>query len=188
MVRWCVQALRIGSWQSSAAVHRCHRAQLRPQMSSCAVTSLDDSRPCKQTACWWSSVLGYLWSWRGNCALLCILTMRTEWRTRSSELVGIQFYACIWEVSRSNLGQRTDTILSFCAMRSAYWNCCNYIGKALKRLFIAWSLYLYNKYIRPRRYDTSRKVAGSRPDEVNAFFFNWSNPSIRTRPLGLLSL
>jgi hypothetical protein len=33
---------------------------------------------------------------------------------------------------------------------------------------------------------TSRKVAGSRPDEV-IFFSNLPNPSSRTRPRGLLS-
>jgi hypothetical protein len=37
-----------------------------------------------------------------------------------------------------------------------------------------------------RHYATSRKVAGSRPDEVN--FFSSPNPSGRTRPWGLLSL
>jgi hypothetical protein len=36
---------------------------------------------------------------------------------------------------------------------------------------------------------TRRKVAGSRPEEVNAFFFfNVPNPSGCTRPWGLLSL
>jgi hypothetical protein len=35
-----------------------------------------------------------------------------------------------------------------------------------------------------RRYATSRKVAGSTPDEVIFFFFNLPNPSGRTRPWG----
>jgi hypothetical protein len=35
-----------------------------------------------------------------------------------------------------------------------------------------------------RHYATSRKVAGSIPNEVN-FFFNLSNPSSRTMVLGL---
>jgi hypothetical protein len=38
-----------------------------------------------------------------------------------------------------------------------------------------------------KHYATSRKVASSRPDEVNEFF-NLPNPSSRTRPWGLLSL
>jgi hypothetical protein len=38
-----------------------------------------------------------------------------------------------------------------------------------------------------RHYATSRKVAGSRPDEMN-FFFNLHNPSGDTTPWGLLSL
>jgi hypothetical protein len=38
-------------------------------------------------------------------------------------------------------------------------------------------------------YVTNRKVAGSRPDEMNDFFFiNLPNPSSRTMPWGLLSL
>jgi hypothetical protein len=37
-----------------------------------------------------------------------------------------------------------------------------------------------------RHYATSRKVAGSIPDEV--IFLNFSNSSSRTRPKGLLSL
>jgi hypothetical protein len=36
-----------------------------------------------------------------------------------------------------------------------------------------------------KQYAISRKVAGSRPDEVN--FFNLPNPSCRTSPWGLLS-
>jgi hypothetical protein len=36
-----------------------------------------------------------------------------------------------------------------------------------------------------RHYATSRKVAGSIPDEV--IFLNLPNPSARTRPWGLLS-
>jgi hypothetical protein len=36
-----------------------------------------------------------------------------------------------------------------------------------------------------RRYATSRKIVGSRPNEVNEFF-NLPNPSGRTRPWGLL--
>jgi hypothetical protein len=41
-----------------------------------------------------------------------------------------------------------------------------------------------------RRYATSRKVGGSRPDEMNNsfFFFNVPNPSGSTRPWGLISL
>jgi hypothetical protein len=38
-----------------------------------------------------------------------------------------------------------------------------------------------------RHYATSRKVAGSRHDEVN-LFFNLPTPSGRIRPKGLLSL
>jgi hypothetical protein len=33
-----------------------------------------------------------------------------------------------------------------------------------------------------KHYGTSRKVADSRPDEVNDFFFNFPNHSLRTRP------
>jgi hypothetical protein len=42
---------------------------------------------------------------------------------------------------------------------------------------------------RLRHYSISRKVAGSRPDEVNEFFFSsLPNPCGRTRPWGSLSL
>jgi hypothetical protein len=37
-------------------------------------------------------------------------------------------------------------------------------------------------------YATSRKLAGSRPDEENEFFFNLHNLSGRTRPWGLFNL
>jgi hypothetical protein len=36
-----------------------------------------------------------------------------------------------------------------------------------------------------RGYATSQKVAGSSPDEVTGFFFNWTNPSSRTMALEL---
>jgi hypothetical protein len=48
------------------------------------------------------------------------------------------------------------------------------------------SKYLYRIVL--RHYDTSRKGAGSRPDEVNYFFFNLPHPFGRTRPWGLRSI
>jgi hypothetical protein len=39
-----------------------------------------------------------------------------------------------------------------------------------------------------RRYGTSRKVAGSSPDEVTEFFFNLPTPFSRTMALGFIQL
>jgi hypothetical protein len=42
---------------------------------------------------------------------------------------------------------------------------------------------ILSRYLQERHYATSRKVAGSIPDEV-IWFFNWPNPSSRTMALG----
>jgi hypothetical protein len=39
-------------------------------------------------------------------------------------------------------------------------------------------------YVNGGHYATSRRAAGSIPDEVIEFFFNWSNPSSRNMALG----
>jgi hypothetical protein len=86
--------------------------------------------------------------------------------------------ACILKVFTSNLGQ--DTGYADLRFSHRFRQALQKIFEVLPRLG---HLSLLLRY-----YGKSWKVARSRLDEVNIFFFNLPNPSGRPRPWGLLSL